>query len=137
MANERNIPGMKQDELYREDVFTDRAVGTIRRLSPVTKTGDADAARPVLFMGSTQLLTPAGALPLNFEIEATSLEQAVANFSDAAEVALRETLEEIAEMRREASSGLVIPDAAGGLGGLGGLGGPGGGLGGGGKLHLR
>lgn len=140
MADDRNqIPGMKKDELYREDVFTDRAVGTIRRMTPVTAEGEVDAKRPTMFVGSTQLLTPAGALPLTFEIEATTLAQAVDGFSDAAEVALRETLEEIAAMRREAASGLVIPDAAGGLGGLGGLGGPGGGLGGpgGGKLHLR
>lgn len=140
MADERNqIPGMNKDDLYREDVFTDRAVGTIRRMTPVNANGETDAKRPVLFLGSTQLLTPAGALPLSFEIEASSLAEAVEKFSSAAEVALRETLDEIAAMRREAASGLVIPDAAGGLGGLGGLGGPGGGLGGpgGGKLHLR
>lgn len=146
MGDERNqIPAMKQDELYREDVFTDRTVGTIRRLTPVTAAGEPDASRPVLFHGTTQLLTPAGALPLSFEIEATTLAQAVERFSAAAEAALRETLEEIAALRREAASSLVIPDAAGGLGGLGGLGGPGGLAGpggglagpGGGKLHLR
>lgn len=138
MADRNQIPGMKKDDLYREDVFTDRTVGSIRQLTPVTPEGAPDAARATLFVGSTQLLTPAGALPLTFEIEATTLAQAIDGFSAAADVALRETLEEIAAMRRESASGLVIPDAAGGLGGLGGLGGPGGGLGGpGGKLHLR
>lgn len=130
----RHIPAMKADDLYREDVFTDRAVGTIRRLSPVTKEGEPDPARQVVFSGSTQLLTPAGPLPLSFEIEARSLAEAVAGFSDAAEEALQDTLEELAAMRREAASGLVIPDAGtvGKLSGPGGLGGPGGG-----KLHLR
>lgn len=139
MPRERQIPAMKSSELYREDVFTDRSVGTIRRLTPVTASGDTDAKRAVLFVGSTQLLTPAGALPLSFEIEAKTLGEAAEKFAELAEAALQETLEELAAMRREAASGLVIPEpgSLGGLGGMGGMGGPGGGLlGPGGKLHL-
>lgn len=136
MRGERQIPAMKANELYREDVFTDRHVGTIRRMTPVNANGEVDAARPMLFLGSTQLLTSAGPLPLSFEIEAKTLAEAVEKFAPAAEEAVKETLEELAEMRRQASSGLVLP-GAGDLGGLGGLGGPGGPAGGGGKLHLR
>lgn len=136
---ERHIPTMQADQLYREDTFTDRSVGTIRRLTPVTATGEPDTTRQVLFVGSTQLLTPAGALPLSFEIEAKTLGEAAGKFSTLAEEALQETLEELAAMRREAASGLVIPEP-GSLGGLGGLGGGPGGPGlmgpGGGKLHL-
>ena len=36
------------------------------RLQPVTADGQPDAGRPVLFVGQTQILTPMGALPLNF-----------------------------------------------------------------------
>ncbi|MCO5168244.1 MAG: hypothetical protein M9894_18030 [Planctomycetes bacterium] len=134
MADDRHqIPNMNAADLYREDLFTDRAVGTIRRLTPVTPQGADDPARQVVFVGSTQLLTPAGALPLTFEIDGTSLADAVKNFAAAAEDAVRETLEELAAIRRESASGLVIPDA----GALGGLGGPGLAGPGGGKLHLR
>jgi hypothetical protein len=133
------IPKMKADDLYREDVFTDRHVGTIRRLTPVTPDGATDSKRAVTFVGSTQLLTSAGPLPLSFEIPGKTLSEAVEGFSAAAEEAVRDTLEELAAIRREAASGLVIPDA-GTMGALGqgGLGGPGGGLAGpgGGKLRL-
>ena len=70
--------------LYLEEIFTDRRVGTIRRLTPVTKDGVRDSARPVLFAGETQVLTPAGALPIGFEIAAASLEEAAEKFGQLA-----------------------------------------------------
>ena len=49
MANEPNLPDIELDAqgLYREEVFTDRKAGTLRRLVPVTVDGD-DPARDVL-----------------------------------------------------------------------------------------
>src|SRR5258705_13512568 len=61
--------------LYLEEIFTDRRVGTIRRLSPVKKDGERDSARAVLYVGETQVLTPAGARPIAVEIGAGSLEE--------------------------------------------------------------
>ena len=48
MAQEQGLPDIKLDanELYREEVFTDRRAGTLRRLVPVTITGADDPARP-------------------------------------------------------------------------------------------
>ena len=40
---------MDAAQIYREETFTDRKVGTIRRLTPVAADGSVDAARPVLF----------------------------------------------------------------------------------------
>ena len=79
MAAPNDLPEVELDpkNLYREDVFTDRRAGSIRRLTPVTVDGATDAARAVLFSGQTQLLTPAGILPLGFEIEAATLEDAL------------------------------------------------------------
>src|SRR3981081_4672825 len=79
MAAQNDLPEVQLDlkALYREDVFTDRRAGSIRRLTPVTADGSVDATRPVLFSGQTQLLTPAGVLPLGFEIEAATLEEAL------------------------------------------------------------
>jgi hypothetical protein len=119
MASQPELPEIKLDpqSLYREELFTDRRAGTIRRLTPVTVNGDADASRPTLFSGQTQLLTPAGVLPLVFEIEAESLDEALQKFPAAVKVALDDAIEEAREMRREAASRIVVPDVgAAGMG---------------------
>jgi hypothetical protein len=95
--------------LYLEEVFTDRRIGTIRRLTPVTKDGTRDAARPVLYAGETQVLTPAGALPIGFEIAAGSLEEAAEKFGQLAKEAIERTVKELQEMRRQAASQIVVP----------------------------
>jgi hypothetical protein len=100
---------MDADALYREESFTDRRIGGIQRLTPVTRTGERDATRPVVYLGQTQVMTPAGALPLSFEIAADSLEDAVAKFGQRAEEALEDTLKRLEEMRREAASSLIVP----------------------------
>jgi hypothetical protein len=119
MANEQQLPEIKLDatQLYREEIFTDRKAGTLRRLVPVLADGNTDASRPVLYSGQTQLLTPAGVLPLAFELEATSLEDACAKFPDAVKIAIEQAIEEAREMRREAASRIVVPEAGGGMGG--------------------
>jgi hypothetical protein len=99
-------------QLYREEVFTDRQIGTIRRLTPTRSNGSPDPSRPVLFAGQTQLLTAGGMLPLTFDIEARTLEEAVQKFGAAAKVALDETAHELQELRRQAASQLIIPDTA-------------------------
>src|SRR5258708_33068160 len=118
MAAPTDLPEVELDpkNLYREDVFTDRRAGSIRRLTPVTADGAADAARPVLFSGQTQLLTPAGILPLGFEIEANTLEEALKKFPEGVKVALEQAIDEARELRREAASRIVVPEVCGGLG---------------------
>jgi hypothetical protein len=131
MAQDTGLPDIQIDStgLYREDIFTDRKAGTIRRLVPVTQDGNADSARAVLYSGQTQLLTPTGVLPLGFEIEASSLEDAISKFPAAVKEALEQAIEEAREYRRESASRIVVPDVAGGI--------PGGGaIPGGGKIKL-
>lgn len=128
---------MDPANLYREETFTDQRAGTIRRLSPVTADGAPDARRKELYIGQAQMLTPMGAIPLAFEIDADSLAEAISKFAEAAQAGVERTVKELEDMRREAASSLVIPGAGGG--GLGGL--PGGtvpgGAPGGGKIQLR
>ena len=109
------------DKLYLEEVFTDRRIGTLRRLTPVTKDGKTDAARAVVYVGETQIMTPAGSIPIGFEIGAGSLEEAAEMFGPAAKEAIDRTVRELQELRRQASSSIVVPQ------------GP---LGGGGKIQL-
>ena len=131
MAQEPGFPDIQLDTagLYREDMFTDRKAGTIRRLIPVRTDGSTDATRAVLYSGQTQLLTPNGVLPLGFEIEATSLEEAIRKFPEAVKDALEQAIEEAREFRRESASRIVVPDVGGGIGG-------GGSIPGGGKIKL-
>ncbi|HUO65967.1 MAG TPA: hypothetical protein VMV37_00435 [Gammaproteobacteria bacterium] len=115
---------MDSANLYREETFTDRRVGTLQVLTPITKTGALDTARPVLYVGQTQVLTPAGALPLSFEVQAKSLEDAVAQFGENAKHALERTMRRLEELRREQASSIIVPGTGavppGGLGGSGG-----------------
>jgi hypothetical protein len=118
MATQNDLPEVQLDPqgLYREDVFTDRRAGSIRRLTPVTTDGAPDPTRPVLFSGQTQLLTPAGVLPLGFEIEASTLEQALQKFPAGVKLALEQAIDEARELRREAASRIVVPEVASGVG---------------------
>jgi hypothetical protein len=112
MSNERpGDPQMNAAALYREDVFTDQRVGTVRRLTPVKPDGSDDPARPLLFIGQATVMTPMGSLPLSFELEAASLAEAVAQFGPAAQQAIEDAARELQEMRRQAASSIVIPDA--------------------------
>ena len=115
---------MDSNVLYREETFTDRRVGTLQRLTPVTAAGATDTTRPVLYVGQTQVLTPAGALPLTFEVPASSLDEAVAKFGDLAKQALARTMRRLEELRREQASSIIVPGTAppGGLGPSGGRG---------------
>ena len=114
--------------LYREEIYTDRKVGTLRVLVPVTPAGAADASRPTIYQGEAQLMTNMGPLPISFDIEAKDLAEAVANYAEATKSGVERAMRELQEMRRQASSSIVIPQGAAGL--------PPGGIGGGGKIQL-
>lgn len=116
MAAENDVPEVQLDSanLYREELFTDRRAGTVRRLTPVSASGAPDSSRPVLFSGQTQLLTPAGILPLSFEIPASTLEEALQKFPEGVRAALEQAIDEAREMRREAASRIVVPEVGAG-----------------------
>ena len=126
---EQRLPEPKMDPaaLYREEVITDRKVGTIRVLYPLRIDGSPDPGRKAAYVGEAQIYTTMGALPLSFEIEAGTLAEAVAKYAPAAKLAVEQAVRELEDMRRQAASSIVIPK--GGLP-------PGGNLGGGGKIQL-
>lgn len=119
---------MDGNSLYREEIYTDRKMGTVRVMTPVSEDGATDISRPVVYTGQTQIMTPMGTLPIAFEIEAGSLTEAVNKFGEGAKQAIEQTMEELKELRRQAASQIVIPEAGGGLGG--------GGMPGGGKIQI-
>jgi len=121
---------LNPDELYLEETFTDRRAGSLRRLTPVLVSGEPDGSRPVLYVGQAQILTPMGAMPIAFEVDAENLEQAIEKFPEASQVAVERTAREIKELRREAASQIVIPKTggSGAIPGASGGGIPGGGI---------
>lgn len=131
MNQEQELPEIKLDgdSLYREEAYTDRRAGVLRKLVPVTPQGEDDPDRAPIYEGQASLMTSGGSLPLNFEIEAASLDEALQKFPDAAREALQQTLEELERLRRDQQSSIVVPGAGGPPGGAGpggaGPGGPG------------
>ena len=100
---------MNAEALYREESFTDRKVGLLRRLTPVTIEGDTDSTRSTIYLGQTQILTAMGPVPLNFDIQADSLKSAIEQFADAANQAIEKAMREVQDMRRDAASSIVVP----------------------------
>lgn len=130
MSAQEQLPdfGMDSQQLYAEESYTDRHVGNIRVLRPVTASGENDPSRAVIYTGQTQVMTPAGALPLSFEIEANSLAEAVAAYGESARQALQRMMEELRELQREAASSIVVPGRDNNAFGAPGAGRPGGGI---------
>ena len=93
---------------------------------------EPDDSRPVIYQGQAAMMTPAGQLPLNFEIEADSLAAAADAFADQVQEEARRVIEELRDLQRkqELSSPILQPGDPR-MGGMGG-----GGMGGGGKIQL-
>jgi hypothetical protein len=127
-------PEMDAGALYREEIVTDRKIGTIRVMTPITADGRADGKRPMLFVGEAQMLTSVGPLPISFDIEASSLAEAVARYGAAAKEGFERAVRELQDMRRQQASSIVLPPP--GAAGAFSPGGGGFGAGGGGKIQL-
>jgi len=97
--------------LYREEVFTDLRVATIRRLIPVRPDGSPDESRTALYSGQTHVMSQAGPLPVECAIQAASLEEAAEKFPEAIKEAIARLVEEAKEMRRREASRIVVPGA--------------------------
>jgi hypothetical protein len=102
---------MNATNLYKDESFTDRQVGVIQRLTPVTQAGDADDSREILFYGHTQIMTEGGPMPLNFKIEAEALGDAVLAYGEAAKKGIADTMKKIEEYRRQQASSIIVPGA--------------------------
>lgn len=118
MADNNSIRDVRMDanDLWREEIVTDRKIGTIRVMVPIKADGATDPSRATVYTGEAQMMTNMGPLPINFEIEARSLAEAVSGYAAAAKVAIERTVRELQEMRREAASGLVLPGQGAGFG---------------------
>lgn len=104
---------MDAANLYREELITDRKMGVIHVLTPVTAAGTTDLNRTPIYTGEVQIMTQMGPLPISFEIKAAHLEEAVKLYGDAAKQGVKDTIEKMQQMRREAASKIVTPGTPG------------------------
>ena len=97
------------DNLYRQETFTDLGLGSIQCLSPITADGAPDSSRQPIFMGTAQIMTPHGPIPVQCEIKASNLREACVAFPQAIKDAVNELVEQARQLERERQGGIVIP----------------------------
>ncbi len=119
MNEQQNIQNINftidTNTLYREESITDLKVGAIRRLVPVKPDGAADDTRTEKFLGHTQLMSQEGPIPIQAELPAKTLEEALAAFPAAMKQALAEMVEKIQQLQRQeqlkptADNRIIVP----------------------------
>ncbi len=104
---------MDEQNLYRDESYTDLKAGSIRRLVPVLTDGAADAARTEIYIGTTQLMTQEGPLPVQARLMANSFQEALSVFPDTMRQATLEMIEQFEKMQQkmkaEADSRIIVP----------------------------
>ncbi len=102
-----------KENLYQEKTITDLKIASIRQLSPVNLDGSEDSSREVIFIGSTQLGTPQGPVPIQAKLEASSLEEAMEAFPKAMEVETQKVVESFKRMqeaqKKSQDSRIIMP----------------------------
>ncbi|MBI5503551.1 MAG: hypothetical protein HY899_02015 [Deltaproteobacteria bacterium] len=115
MSDPIKLDDLKVDttNLYREEVYSDLRVASIRRLVPVKVDGSVDSERPLLFTAETQILTPQGLVPVHAPVDAATLAEAIEKFPTAIQAGVDRMIEEAREMRRQAANRIITPQEAG------------------------
>ena len=95
--------------LYKEEGFTDLKVASIRRLVPVDADGNEDPSRTAIFVGTTQLMTPQGMLPIQGALPANNLKEALEVFPEAMRKATEKMIDEAKKMKAQEDSRIIVP----------------------------
>jgi len=102
-----------KDNLYREESITDLKIATIRQLIPIKPDGSDDTDREPIFLGSTQLSSPQGPIPIQARLEAATFDQAMAVFPKTMEAETRVVVENLKRLheqeQRKESSRIITP----------------------------
>jgi hypothetical protein len=100
-----------RSSLYREESFSDLKTGTIKRLTPVKADGSEDKTRKTVFVGHTSILTPNGPLPIQNNIPAKELSQAIKKFPEVMQQAMAQLIEEVKRYQEQEQSRIQKPDS--------------------------
>jgi hypothetical protein len=102
-----------RSNLYREEVFSDLRVCTVRRMIPVKPDGTEDKTRKIIFIGQTHVVTPNGPIPVQSIIKAKDLQQAFKKFPEAMKEAMERMIEEAKKMQQQQQqqedSRIIVP----------------------------
>lgn len=98
-----------QNNLYREETFTDVKIASIRRLIPVNPDGSQDYTRKPIFIGFTQLVSQRGPIPIQFPIDAKNLKEAIEKFPVSMNQTLEKMIEDAKELKRQEDSRIIVP----------------------------
>ncbi|WP_022668072.1 hypothetical protein [Desulfospira joergensenii] len=102
-----------KNNLYREESITDLKIANIKKLIPIHLDGTPDETREMIFMGSSQLGTPHGPVPIHARLEAGTLEQALDEFPRAMEAETQKVIEQFKQMqaqqKKEQDSRIIVP----------------------------
>ena len=102
-----------QSNLYREEGFTDLKVASIRKLIPINADGSDDKSRTAIFIGSTQLMSDFGPLPIQAALQANNFQEALEAFPAAIEKAMDSTIERLKKMQEQEKaqkdSRIIVP----------------------------
>lgn len=115
MVGERQQVDFQVDKnnLYREEAVTDMKVASIRRLVPVKIDGSDDDSRTEIFIGHTQLMSQQGPIPIQANLNAKTIEEALDVFPEAMKKAMDEVIARIekmqAQMKRQDDSRIIVP----------------------------
>ena len=89
------------------------SAGSIRRLVPVKPDGSDDKSRTPIFVGSSQLMTEQGPLPLQASLTANNLKEAIEAFPAAMEKAMQDMVQALMrlqeEQRKSDDSRIIVP----------------------------
>ena len=101
------------DNLYRQESITDLKSANIQKFMPIKPDGSEDGSRETVYVGSTQLNTPQGPVPIQARLEASSFEEAMKRFPAAMEVETNKVVEAFKKMQEQAQkkqdSRIIVP----------------------------
>ena len=87
--------------LYRDEAFTDLNSATIRKLTPIKLDQTEDTSRKPVFIGHAELISPQGPVPIQAQLPATNLEEAIAALPEAMEKAAHDFRDEYNKMMEQ------------------------------------
>jgi hypothetical protein len=100
------------NDLYHEETYTDLKVGRIRKLTPVRIDGGPDKSRKPIFVGETQLGVKGQIIPIQCDIDARGLAEAVEKYPEAIEAAFEQIVKEAEKAKKtqkENESRIIVP----------------------------
>lgn len=104
---------LDQQNLYREENYTDLKAGSVRRLIPVKSNGGPDDGRTEIYVGTTQLMTNEGPLPVQARLMANSFQEALTIFPETMRQATAEMIAQFEKMQQkmkaETDSRIIVP----------------------------